>query len=667
MNIPSNFNGSAAFQLIQSQGWNWEVKDSTEVLIKKCFQCGKEDHCYMEIHGNESEQKQRDGLWMCQHCSKSGNLYALKSHLGLIVPGVSSQKEWGSDKKSDPLPDVEACHTALLADGQALDYLQNIRGFSLEIIKKQKLGVKQHFFRETGEVKALVIPYLLNDNCIWAKYRTLPDPDDLKKIPKAFASPKGWDAVLYNLEALAGVTDIVLVEGECDCIAALDKGVTNICGVPGANIKKAEWIQKLDTLEKVYILYDNDKVGQKAAQDLACRIGIEKCWKVTLPNFMVTTDEGVERKGKDINEWFMHGGTAELFQELLASAVLFDVDGVAGSSAAIDEFTEELEGKGAGQKYIWPLIQNLVQFDEGDIIDILAPEKIGKTTFGLNLLEYMVDTYGEDGLILCTEMTRARLARKWVCHKSGIADNLPKTPEEAVFLTNQFKQAIPVVKQLITDRKGDLYFCYPKYQTMDDIYKLLVDCIRRYGVKWIMVDNLQRLCDTTIGNHNRTQWLSEISKKLSQIAKDYNVQMVRILQPHRIADNKLATSDSVDGASQVAKDCDVMIILNRNRVGEVTKDAFAQGGFIETDGSFGPELLVSAGLSRYSAGGATTLYYDGATSTIHKLTEGKIAAMNAKANPNVGYEKQAAAMNLPLMLQQAVSEPVNEPDVDIKI
>jgi hypothetical protein len=49
------------------------------------------------------------------------------------------------------------------------------------------------------------------------------------------------------------------------------------------------------------------------------------------------------------------------------------------------------------------------------------------------------------------------------------------------------------------------------------------------------------------------------------------------------------------------------------------------------------------------------------------LTEGKIAAMNAKANPNVGYEKQAAAMNLPLMLQQAVSEPVNEPDVDIKI
>src|ERR1017187_2179184 len=274
MNIPAAFQGSQAMQLVTQQGWDWEVKDSTEILLKKCPYCQKDGHCYMEIHGPESEQKQRDGLHLCQKCSKSGNLYALKSHLGLIVPGVSSQKEWGSDKKPDPLPDVEACHTALLADGQALDYLQNIRGFSLDIIKKQKLGVKQHFFRETGEVKALVIPYLLNGNCIWVKYRTLPDPDNLKKVPKAFASPHGWEATLFNIEALSNAMDIVLLEGECDCISALDKGVMNVCGVPGANIKKAEWIQKFDNLGKVYILYDNDKVGQKAAQDLACRIGI---------------------------------------------------------------------------------------------------------------------------------------------------------------------------------------------------------------------------------------------------------------------------------------------------------------------------------------------------------------------------------------------------------
>jgi len=663
INIPESMEGSTALQLIIQQGWAYKVGTVPNIELEVCPFCNKHGygHFYIECHGNKSEQANRNGLFICQRCGKSGNLFSLKQHLGLSTPGVSSQKEWAnSEKKVDPLPNVDECHTALLNDEDAVDYLVNIRGLSVDIIKKQKLGLKpKHFFKMTGEVRALVIPYLLNDNCIWVKYRTLPNPSDLTKVPKDFSSPHGWDSTLYNVGVLnTGLKDVVLVEGEMDCISALDKGVVNICGVPGANIKKADWLTKLDEigLEKIYLLYDNDKVGQKASQELACKIGIERCWKIVLPDFEVTTEKGELRKGKDINEWFAQGGgTLEAFEELKKTALLFDVDGVASTASAIDEFTEELDGKGAGQKYVWPLIGTKVQFDEGDIIDILAPEKCGKTTFGLNIMEYMVDNYGESGVIICLEMTRAKLARKWVSHKSGIPDNLPSTPQEAEALTNLFKAAIPIVKDIAANREGDLLFCYPRYQTADDIYKLIIDIIRRYGVKWVMIDNIQRLCDTTIGNKNRTQYLSEISKKLSQIAKDYNIQMIRILQPHRISDNKLATSDSVDGASQIAKDCDTMLILNRNKIGEVTKDAFESGAFINTDGSFGPEMLVSVGLSRYSAGGSVTLYYDGATSTIHSLTEGKIAAMEAKTK--VGYAQQSKDMNLPLTaLQSATTE-----------
>jgi hypothetical protein len=192
----------------------------------------------------------------------------------------------------------------------------------------------------------------------------------------------------------------------------------------------------------------------------------------------------------------------------------------------------------------------------------------------------------------------------------------------------------------------------------------MIDCIRRYGVKWIMLDNLQLICDTTIKGKNRTQHLSEISKRVAKIGKDYGCQIIRLLQPHRIADTKLATSDSVDGASQIAKDCDCMFVINRNKTGEISKETFAQGGFIQTEGSFGPEMLVSAGLSRYSSGGSTTLYFNGATSTVYKLTEGKIAAMNAKANPNVGYEKQLTAMGAPLdNLKQVLGETLPVMDV----
>ena len=661
-NIPENFQGSPALQFIQSQGWDWKVTTEPNIILGKCPHCEKESHCYMEIHGTSDPQKNRDGLYLCQRCGKSGNLYSLKQHLGLTNPEVSSQKEWAAGaKKIDQLPDVDACHNALLSDDDALEYLNLVRGFSLDIIKQQKLGLTTRYFKATGDnTRALIYPYLVNGNPVWVHYRTLPDPKDLAKIPKDFASPSGWDAQLYNGEILKeGLKEIILVEGEANCIASMDHGIVNIAGVPGANIKKAEWIEAIDKLgvEKVYVCYDKDKTGQKAAQVLASRIGIEKCWKIKLPDFMVTAEDGTFRKGKDLNEWFVNGGgTKELFEKLKEGAALFDVDGVSSANNALDEFQAELEGKGASQKYNWPLLNNIVQFDEGDCIHILAEEKVGKSKFAMNLLEYMVDHYGEDGMFICLEMTRAKLARMWLSHKAGIADNIPHNADEALALTNVFLNAIPQVKEAVANRDGDIYFSYPKYQTADDVIKVILDSIKRYGVKWIVLDNLQRLCDTTIGSRNRTQYLSELSKRISQICKDYGVQIILILQPNRVHESKLTNVHNVDGASQVAKDCDAMLILNRHRIGDVDKAVFDKGGFVQSDSTFAPEMLVTAGLSRYSSGGATTVYFDGATSTIYALTEGKIKAMNDQAGANVGYANQAAKANVPLqMLQEAVA------------
>ena len=70
----------------------------------------------------------------------------------------------------------------------------------------------------------------------------------------------------------------------------------------------------------------------------------------------------------------------------------------------------------------YPELNRLVGFEDGDIIDIVAPGKIGKTTFGLNLMDHMVATYGEDGLVVCLEMTQARLARKWVSIVTGFEE-----------------------------------------------------------------------------------------------------------------------------------------------------------------------------------------------------------------------------------------------------
>ena len=189
-----------------------------------------------------------------------------------------------------------------------MDYLLQVRGFSREIIEKQKLGlVAQRFFREAGTVKALVIPYLVNGNVVFAKYRTLPPS------PKDFTSSTGWDAPLYNGEVLnEDIHDVVFVEGETNTISLLNYDVHNIVGVPGANIKKATWIEQLDKMIekglKVYILYDDDKVGRKAAQEIASRIGFDKCFRMMLPYFEVVVPVD-QCKLCDKEGWLLKAGT----------------------------------------------------------------------------------------------------------------------------------------------------------------------------------------------------------------------------------------------------------------------------------------------------------------------------------------------------------------------
>lgn len=668
--IPAGFEGSNAFQFITSRGWNWRQASSPNIELEICPYCKKDGyHLRMEIHGAGDEQKNRDSLHICMKCGQSGTLSTLKQKLGVTIPGVESRKDSG-DRKIEPLPDFEACHQALLEDEAALDYLMNGRGFSLDIIKKQKLGiVAKRYFRECGEVKALVYPYLVNGNAVFCHFRTLPTmPLSEWKGVKAFSSPTGWDVPLYNGEVLReGLNEVFMVEGEPDAIAAMDHGVENICGVPGANFKKAEWIDTLDKIgvEKVFICYDKDKVGQKAAQALAARIGVEKCWKIVLPEFQVVTESGETRLGKDLNEWFTQGGgTAELFEQLKENALLFDVDGVSSSTDAVQEFYDELMGKGSVEpkyKTQWPSLNKIVGFDEGDIIDILAEEKVGKTTWGLNLIEHMVDTYGEDGVIICLEMTKARLARKWISHLARIPDNIPKTPEEAKELFDKFMAAIPAVQERAAEREGELFFCYPHYKTTDDIYKLIRDIIRRYGVKWIMFDNIHLLADRTLVGEGRTQHLSQISKAFAQIGKDYGVQIIRILQPNRIAGGRVVSTSNVDGSSQIAKDCDVMMTAHRTKIGEMTADQLDTSCAATQEASFDNRFFVGVGLSRYSPGGRVELQYDGATSSVDEMNEVQIAKIQFKVKAAEGPDHNSAiALLKAAMAPPAAASPVND-------
>jgi hypothetical protein len=109
-----------------------------------------------------------------------------------------------------------------------------------------------------------------------------------------------------------------------------------------------------------------------------------------------------------------------------------------------------------------------------------------------------------------------------------------------------------------------------------------------------------------------------------------------------------------------------MITLWRAVVGEQKKSEWEtqQQGFQESCMSFEPIMKVSVGLSRYSAGGTTKLYYDGARSQVRSLKEEQKAAMTPTMLPQGSIPMEGGGYSSPLMGYAGMARPVPQPQME---
>ena len=106
---------------------------------------------------------------------------------------------------------------------------------------------------------------------------------------------------MFGLDDTRGAREIVVVEGEMDKLALEQAGIKNVVSVPdGAPGKvkdgpvpapeedrKFEYLWNcraaLDPVSRIVIAVDADAPGQALAEELARRLGKERCFRVTWP------------------------------------------------------------------------------------------------------------------------------------------------------------------------------------------------------------------------------------------------------------------------------------------------------------------------------------------------------------------------------------------------
>lgn len=212
------------------------------------------------------------GIWHCNHCDWKGSL----------------------NKKQYVLPKWE--NTSTLSD-KVLEWFQS-RNISTETLIKMQIAEKLEYMPQVeSERKVVCFPYLRDEKVVNVKYRT---------SDKHFKMYKDAELTFYNLDGIKGTDEALIVEGEIDALTMIQLGQTNTVSVPNGATKGNNNLQYLDNsyqyfegLKKVVIATDNDEPGERLAQELARRIGIEKCFRADMGAY------------KDVNEMYCKTGKVE--------------------------------------------------------------------------------------------------------------------------------------------------------------------------------------------------------------------------------------------------------------------------------------------------------------------------------------------------------------------
>lgn len=245
-------------------------------------------------------------LYQCFHCGASGAM-----RRGSFMHQVQQirQQPKPIDPPTEHVPEI------------VTEFLVK-RGINPEIATQFPLVGSERYFAEIGKHPAIGFVYGDPRQPEAIKWRSTGD--------KEFTQ-QGSARSFFGLNQLpAGLTELVVCEGEMDVLALASAGIPAVSVPNGAPAKISDgkvdpkldgkfsyvWEARelIDSVERVVFFPDQDEPGMALVEELARRIGRAKCWTVSLPE-------------KDANETLkIHG--AEALREALGAAKPLPLEGV---------------------------------------------------------------------------------------------------------------------------------------------------------------------------------------------------------------------------------------------------------------------------------------------------------------------------------------------------
>jgi twinkle protein len=368
------------------------------------------------------------------------------------------------------------------------------------------------------EVSCICFNYLREGELVNIKFR---GPQ------KAFKMAKDAELVFYNMDAARGEEEIIIVEGEIDCLTFHECGIYNVVSVPnGASMgnQKLEYLDNcwelFEGAKRIILATDADSAGYALREELARRLGKERCYMVSFPE-----------NCKDANEVLLQYGK-EAVNKLIETKKEWPLEGILPMEemyATICEWFEKGYPKGAAAHIKG--LDHLLTFAPGQVTTITGIPGHGKDEFTnwvmANLAKYEKWPWGICGFEEEPEQTATKIIEKYI----GKAFDFRKDPMHRVTV-EEFERGVYFVDQM---------FHFYKTEAIDtDIDSLLSIADRlvlKYGIKglvlnpWNWIDN--------VSGEEGTDYVSWAYSKIVRFARKRGVHVFVIAHTTKISKDKV--------------------------------------------------------------------------------------------------------------------------------
>ncbi len=198
-------------------------------------------------------------------------------------------------------------------------------------------------------------------------------------------------------------------------------------------------------------------------------------------------------------------------------------------------------------------------FQEGDLVIIAGRPSMGKSALAVNIAENSWKSSGKAVAIFSLEMPKPGLALRILCGDAGINAEAARRGKMS---ESDWGRAARSVGNLET---MGIYIDDCSQLTPMDIRSRLRRLESRHDLGLVVVDYLQ-LMDSDRGKENRQQEVSDISRRLKGIAKEFRVPVVGVSQLSRAvesrADRRPQLSDLRESGA-IEQDADIVMLLYR--------------------------------------------------------------------------------------------------------